>query len=211
MTQITLFHASIDCIQVLAYSTQAEVQDQQRRIVLATTSNGLDINYGMSVVLARAMARALMLASDAPHRPSLDRYEERCLEFFGGVQGGYVRRDNELDPEQRRAGIQLALFGGHLAGEPKATLSLTEPRARSLAAALLSATESVIAESTVKLAAQMPPSAAECRKQRQPDGWPGDADDIAEAAEREAVLADTLAATPLEEPIGPASIGNGGW
>lgn len=211
MSQIALFHASIDCLQVLAYSTQAEVQDQQRRIVLATTSNGLDITYSMSVVLARAMARSLLLACDAPVRPALQRFDERCLEFFGDNQGGYVARENEPDPEHKLHSIRLALSGGNGLSDPRVIIPMGELRARALAAALLSATEAVIAESTVKLAAQMPPSATECRKQRQPDGWPGDADDIADAQEREVVLADTLAATPLKQAIGPASVGNGGW
>lgn len=204
-----ILHTNLEGLQVLAYSSEAEVPHQSRRIVMAATIQGLDLSFGMGVVLARDMARALRVAADAPHRETMDRFDDRCLEFFGVGEGGWVSRSNELDPENKLPTVRLQLCGDNRQDSPRATLPMTASKCRALAAALLTATEAVIAESTVQMAAAMPPSYVECRKQRQHDGWPGDADDIAEAQEREALLPDTLGATPLEQPV--HAHGNGGW
>lgn len=202
--QTALFHTHIDGIQVLAYNSTAEVPEQSRRIVFATHSNGLDISFGMNVVLARDMARAITRAADTPHRANLDKYDDRCMEFFGSVQGGVVSRSNEDDPQHLRPTIRISLTGESGLDKPRTVVAVTEPKARALAAALLSACESVIAEHIAPLAT--PPT----RTPRGQDGWPGDADDIAAAAEIEAVLPDTVGATNTNGGYAATNT-NGGW
>lgn len=206
--QITLFHTNIEAIQVLAYSSMAEVPDPARRIVLATHSNGLDISYGMGVPLAREMARALLLAANAPCLERLHSYDERCMAFFGTGQGGVVTRSNESDPNLHLHSITVRLSGEDGTGKPRASLAMTEPKARALAAALLAATEAIIEQ-----AMPQPTASADLRTQRLPDGWPGDSDDIAAARERDAVSSDTLGAVALASHAQhrAAMTTNGGW
>lgn len=200
-----MFHANIDGIQVLAYSADAEVADTSRRIVFASHHNGHDVSFGMSVVLARSMSIALMLACDAPHRPTLDKYEDRCLEFFGHAQGGYVSRDNKPDTEGTLPSIRLAITSSGGLDDPKSVYTFTEGKARAIYAALLAATEAIIRQDA-------PPADAdsESRVVSILSDWPGEIEAIAEA--------DTLRARGdvLEQPH-PAqsdvlqSFGNGGW
>lgn len=213
--QTALFHVNLEDIQVLAYSTSAEVQDSSRRIVLATHSNGLDISYSLSVVLARSLSVALKIASSSPHRESLHAYDDRCMEFFGSIQGGVVSRSNEPDPEDKLASIRIALMGEQGLDKTRAVMSLNAPKARALSAALFTATEAVISELRQTItgdgSGKALPPIADMETVKIASDWPGDADDMAAARDGESLLADTLAATPLEYQPQPATVGNGGW
>lgn len=147
-----LFHTNLDGIQILAYGRDCEVADRERRIQLAMASNGLDISFSMGVVLARDFARALQVAVKSIYRPDRDKYEDRCLEFFGMQQGGVVSRDNSADPHDTLESIRIAFAGDAQSRSPRVNLALTAGKAAALRAALLSASDAIIEESAPQLA-----------------------------------------------------------
>ncbi len=178
-----LFHTNLEGLQILAYGKDCEIAEPTRRIQLFTASGGLDISFSMSVVLARSMAIGLMLTADAPYRPNLDKYEDRCLEFFGEACGGVISRDNHPETKPARHDIRIALSGDIEPDRPRAHLALTENKARALAAALLSAVEAIVQESI----ASAPAAARACGESHREDiesDWPGEISAIQEAAQR---------------------------
>lgn len=178
-----LFHTNLEGIQILAYSKGCEVADSERRIQLAIASNGLDIGFSMGVVLARDFARALQVAVKSVYRPDRDRYEDRCLEFFGLIQGGVVSRDNKADPSNSLDSIQVAFSGDVQSGRPRVNLALTAGKAAALRAALLSACDAIISESAPQFGCA---GAIETRVEPILSDWPEEISAIQEAKRRRA-------------------------